>query len=79
MDVIRETVSAILAAGMESLRTELKSDLLEFRKCFREDIKERMDEFTSETHRKLQDMTGQIKAVVGRVGQIEKNLADTER
>lgn len=79
LGTIREAVSAVVAAGLDTLRTELKNDLLESRKCFREDIKKQMDEFTSEIHRKMQDMTGLLEGVVERVGGIEKDLACAER
>lgn len=64
---------------METLRTEVKSDLRELRKCFREDIKEQMEEFSTEICRKLQDMTGRIEGVVECVGEIERSLAVAER
>lgn len=39
LDTIREAVSTVVAAGLDTLRTEQKNYLLEFCKCFRDDIK----------------------------------------
>lgn len=35
LDSIQDAASAAVTAGMETLRTEVKSDLWELRKCFR--------------------------------------------
>lgn len=79
LDSVRAAVSEVMTTGMAALRAELKEDLSDFRTCFREDIKNQMDEFVSEVNRKIQDVTGQIEGAVKRVGQMEEDMIDMER
>lgn len=79
MDSIRTAVSEAITTGMTALWAELKKDLSDFRTCFREDIKEQMDELVSEVNWKIQDVTGQIEGAVKRVGQMEENMFNIER
>ncbi len=79
LDSIRSVVSEVMIMGMAALQAELKKDLSDFRTCFREDIKNQMDEFATEVNRKIQEVTGQIEGAVKRVGQMEENMIDMER
>ena len=79
VDSLRKVMSEVMTAGLATMQAELKKDLAEFRTCFREDMKQQMEEFKTEINQKLQDSSDRLDGTVQRIGEVEESLANMER
>lgn len=59
---------------IRALRSDLKSEMSEFRHSFRSDIKKELNEFKEEFNRKLREATGELQATIARVGEAEQHF-----
>ncbi|KAM9313603.1 uncharacterized protein KZ484_025023 isoform 1-T4 [Pholidichthys leucotaenia] len=78
LDQIRVTMSEAVAAGMATLRAELKTDLQDFRSVICEDMKKQMDEFAAGVQQQLQETAKQVHDAGERIKQTEENMAELE-
>lgn len=63
---------------IRALRSDLKSDMSEFRLSFCEDIKKELKEFRGEINQKLKEATGDLQATKVRVAEAEQRIAGIE-
>ena len=59
---------------IRALRSDLKSEMSEFRRSFRDDMKKELNEF----NQKLQEATGELRATIARVEVAEQCISDIE-
>lgn len=57
---------------------DLKSDVDEFRFALREDMRKELNEFREEINQKMKEFSGDLQATTVRVTEMEQRIADTE-
>lgn len=60
------------------LRSDLKSEMSEFRLSFHDDMKKELNEFKGEINKKLQETTKELAATTARVEEAEQRIAEIE-
>lgn len=63
---------------IRALRSDLKSEMSEFRLSFRDDMKKELNEFKGEINKKLQETTKELAATTARVEEAEQRIAEIE-
>ena len=63
---------------IRALRSDLKSEMSEFRHSFRDDMRKELNEFRGEINRKLQEATSELHATTARVTEAEQRISDIE-
>ena len=63
---------------IRALRSDLKSEMSEFRFSFRNDMKKELNEFKGEINQKLEEATSELNATVVRVAEAEQRISDIE-
>lgn len=67
-----------LGRDIQSLKTELKQELMDFKNEFRNDIKQELNSFKTEINQKLQNVTGDIRNHGAWLTETEQRVEETE-